>query len=48
IEKAQQVRRAPLAPESPSAQDQQVAALAQQQINQARAELARQEQEDRA
>ena len=48
IEKAQQVRRAALAPESPSAQDQQVAALAQQQINQARAELARQEQEDRA
>jgi hypothetical protein len=46
IEKAKQVRRAALAPESPSAQDQQVAALAQQQINQARAELARQERED--
>ncbi|MDF1748201.1 MAG: putative metalloprotease CJM1_0395 family protein [Alphaproteobacteria bacterium] len=46
IEKAMQVRRAALAPAVPSAQDQQVAAQAQQQINQARAELASQNTED--
>jgi|GEM_PF-453433 len=47
IAKAQQVRRAALAPANPSPQDQRVAAQAQQQIAQARAELRAEQAEER-
>lgn len=48
IAKAQQVRRAALAPSNPSPQDQRVAAQAQQQIAQARADLRTEQADQRA
>lgn len=45
IRKAEQIRRAALAPANPSAQDQQIASRANAMANQARLELFRQEQD---